>query len=188
MKFLNIFIFAITVLIITGCSSDSTGTGTGISIDNVIGVFGCESGNVPLTGCWVTERCATAEDGDDNFLGYWVRGVYDFAEDGNIHYAQLKYNNDSCTGLPFEDSIFPVFFPETYVETGTEMTSDGLEGHRITYTHDTTDFEAIYVVTVENKLCFSDNIVFGANSNRYTALGPNPAINYNDCLLDINQF
>lgn len=171
-----------------GCSSGSSESQANNAIGNVVNIFGCEAGTVPLTGCWVTEQCAAAEDGDDNFLGYWVRGAYDFEEDGNIYYAQLKYNNDTCSGSPYEDSVFPPFFPETYIETGTEMTSDGLEGHRIVYTHDTTDFEAIYVITVENKLCFSDNIVFGPNYNRYAALDPIPVIGYNECLLDINLF
>ena len=148
----------------------------------------CESGNIPLTGCWVTEQCAEAQDGDDKFLGYWIRGVHYFAQNGNVHNAHLHYNNDSCSGSPTEASIFPNFYPETYVETGTETTNEGLEGHRITYTLDTTDYQAIYIITVENKLCFSDNIVFGPNYGHYSALGPVPTIDYNECLLPISNF
>ncbi len=157
-------------------------------IDSVIKAFGCESGTVPLTGCWVTEQCAEARDGDNKFLGYWVRGVQHFATDGNIHYAQIHYNNDSCSGVASDTSVFPNFFPETYVETGTELTSEGLEGHRITYTHDTTELQALYIITVENKLCFSSNLVFGPNYGSFTTLGPNPIINYDECLLPISEF
>lgn len=193
MKIVNILVLVFITSIITSCSSDSTPAGTNTVIGNVVSAFGCEYGQVPITGCWVTQQCAAAEDGDDMFLGYWVRGVYDFAEDGNINYAQLKYNNDSCTGSPFENSIFPAFFPETYVETGTEMTSGGLEGHRITYTrivsNQTTNFDAIYIiVSMEDKICFTSNMVFGPNYNRYSALDPTPTIDYNECLLDINLF
>lgn len=183
----SLLMFFITSVI--GCSSSTQESGTNNVIAYVVNTFGCENGAVPLTGCWVTEQCAEARDGNDTFLGYWVRGVYDFAEDGNIHYAQLEYNNDSCSNLPSEASIFPNFFPETYIETGTEMTSGGLDGHRITYTLDTTNYEAIYVVIVaEDKICFSSNIVFGPNYNRYAPLDPIPTIDYNECLLDINLF
>ena len=183
MKAVNILILTIPLLLIIGCDSDSGPGRINGGLHDVIQAFGCESGTVPLTGCWITEQCAEAQDGDDNFLGYWVRGAHHFATDGNIHYAQIKYNNDSCSGAPFDSSVFPNFFPESYVETGTELTSEGLDGHRITYTYDTTEYQVIYIITVENKLCFTSNVVFGPNYGSASVLGPNPTINYNECFI-----
>ena len=171
-----------------GGASDETPTGSNAAIRQAIAEFGCESGAYQITGCWLSQQCDEAIFNGQS-LGRWVNKIYSFNADGTTQSVELQYGDAHCAGTPNLGVISP--FPDTltYSEFGSVNTGDGLNGYGLVLSDSLlgSPVQAIYHITHDNELCFTSNIVLGSLNNTFAQLGSDTSIDFDNCLLAVNQ-
>lgn len=91
-------IFLIIYLVLSGCGGSSP-VDVNSSDLNFVSVPDCNPGSGKLSGCWVSEQCATTDSYDMRYLG-WFDELLTNPIRGEFHsYALVYEKNTACNGV-----------------------------------------------------------------------------------------
>jgi len=126
----------------------------------------CENDEYRFSGCWITQECRQADDGNGNLVNIWFRSEYNFKPDNSITIKMAEYSNSSCNGsVNFTDS-FSEEHTIKYEYIDEVVLDDGLLADQIKIKIQSPDSELEVlgglVVTNTEELCSSKSFYFGS--------------------------
>lgn len=148
------------------------------------GCGGGDSNNTsPLIGIWITESCEQASDNNGTLQNIWLKGLFEFTNQGKILIGNEIYSDSNCITQTNNTPLTEVI-PVTYQDHGSQTLQEGIEGGGLLIETGTGNqilsIDAFYTIN-NNSLCFSDVFTFealgfGASEARTIA------IDFDNCL------
>lgn len=127
----------------------------------------CDSGSQDFIGCWSTNDCLQASDGQGNYFDRWYRSEYSFRNNGTFEDAGLKYDNALCSGAPTYTGVNEKLI-KNYSVVEQRTNSQGLEITVIQLPVESFWIKAGLYITAENQLCTTDNLSLQGGTYRYS--------------------
>ena len=153
------------MLILSGCLHKDDDTDVAES---------CGSGEFDYLGCWVSQECKQAEDGQGNLFERWFKSEYNFTPLGKLEVTVFEYLDSSCSGgikntnIDAEIEVKHLFVQEI-------INDEGLTGSEVKITmiseQTTIEVNGGIFVTSEEELCSTKSLNFGPDSFGISAAG-----------------
>ncbi len=141
--------------------------------------------NLSIVGIWKTQSCEIQSG------NIWIKGVYEFAPEGEINYERDAYVDSDCVTL-IDPSRYIYGFPYSavYQDLGEATLMEGVDGNRVSIeiigpTNSRTAAEGFYTISI-NSLCLSKVFIFDADGYSINEAGE-VAIDFDACLVKVPQ-
>ena len=124
----------------------------------------CTADKYDYSGSWVTQECNALIALDGTVTNSWLKGVYNFTENGVIKFDSVPFDNSSRLGdsIKTQHDLTPEI---SYDVIAPLATDDGSEGTEIEITVEIEGklykTPGYLVITTENELCYSSTFYFG---------------------------
>ena len=159
-------LMTIVIIFLVGCFHENNSENDGVS---------CDNDELDFSGCWVTQVCKQADDGDGNLIDRWHKSQYNFKADNSLEIKVVEYEDSSCSS---NGNISPISgeAPTIEYEVIDEiMLEEGVPASQVKITMSFSDsvveVNGGLVVTENKELCSSKSFYFGAGEFKIAASG-----------------
>jgi len=161
----KMIILVLSLILLSGCGGgDSNNTDTTSS----------------LVGVWVTESCEQASDSNGTLQNIWIKGLYEFTNQGKVLLGKELYLDSNCITISSTQTPAEQITPITYKDQGSRLLQEGINGGGLQISNQSLSIDAFYTIN-NNSLCFSDAFTFEALKFGISQSGTD-AIDFNKCL------
>jgi len=126
----------------------------------------CINDEFAFSGCWVTQICKQADDGEGNLIERWFRSQYNFKSDKSLEVKAVEFTDSSCSGNGANSPISGEAPTIKYEVIGDVTLDEGIPANQVkitlSFSDDMLEVNGRLVVTENGELCSSKSFYFGA--------------------------